>query len=155
MVFFLSKDETEQSLRQRGFDCGEEIWSGRVENLVGEKIEYIEKYSSGFVCAKVAIEHLDIFSSAILVVTRMGAFPSVENRHLLSVLREHYHERRPNYIAPGHLFFSHQVSDVISFCELVVNYRNSAILINEASCPWVAFSSDGYMMLETPNRKTN
>ncbi len=149
-MYFLDAEQTHTRLGELGFKA-ESLKSAMSSHpsvpAGSKKQELREDFVTGYLAAKQAVDHIGNFTSCLLYIHSMGGRLSLENSHLYERLRRSYGETRPNYAAPGHVFYRHDLFDLISFCELVANYRFAAVLIQHSSRAWVSFAQDDSMYL--------
>lgn len=113
--------------------------------VTSNKADMREDFVTGYIAAKQAVDHFGQFTECLSYIHSIGGRLSLENSHLYERLRLSYGELRPNHLAPGHAFRRHEIFDLISFCELVVNYRFEAVLVQHPSRAWIAFARDECM----------
>lgn len=143
-MYFLDVDNTRARLSDLGFeiDALKRSMSSYPSLPMAARKHLREDFVTGYIAAKEAVSHLGDFTSCILYIGSMGNRLPLENSHLYERLRHSYNEYRPNYLAPGHVFLRHDQYALVSFCELVVNYRFAAVLVQHASRSWVSFAED-------------
>lgn len=148
-MYFLETDQTRIRLQELGFEWDALRTASSANPSLRDSIkkDLRRDFVSGYLAAKEAVGYLGDFTSCVLCIFSMGGRLSLENAHLYERLRRSYGETRPNYTAPGHVFFKHDLFDLISFCELVANYRFAAVLVQHASRRWVSFAQDDHMYL--------
>lgn len=149
-MYFADLDQTIGAISEMGFELDSIKMATSSHPQIPEdsiRLDMSVDFESGYIAAKKAVDHIGKFTSCLLYIHSMGGRLPLENGHLYDRLRRSYGETRPNHIAPGHFFWSYDVFDLISFCELVVNYRYEAVLIQHSSRSWVAFARDEGMYM--------
>jgi len=92
-------------------------------------------------------ESLTYKQPALLWVTEWGIWPSSENWHLYSKLREVYGEKRLLHEAPGHYFLDYETADLASFIQVAMLNGWGGYVLMQADYVNVFFSHDEYVDL--------
>jgi|CXWL01.1.fsa_nt_gi hypothetical protein len=141
-MYFLDQRQVRDEIAGMGFD-----WQ-TIEGAMGPSLDIgkcevrrtREEFYNSYVAAMEAVAFFGPFTRALLYVHSMGGRINTENGHLLERLRHAYGERRAAHHAPGHAFQAHDQYDLVTFCDIVINYGFQAVLLQHRSRNWVAFT---------------
>lgn len=155
LMWYLSSEEAQSWCRGRGFQ------------LDGENLPVLETRSH---CIKKSLaelkplrltwmsrwiaEYLEPYQDCLLWITLWDVWNSSENFHLYYRLRESYGDRRQLSAAPGHLFGSHENSDLATFIELALIFGWDFYLLTSPEYQTAFVSHDEFMQLYTNDVST-
>ena len=83
----------------------------------------------------------------LLWITEFGIWDA--NLHLYYKIRQSYGDHRAVFEAPGHVFLSHEESDLISFLDLALQFSWGGFLFGTPNDSYLTISHDEWLILET------
>ena len=151
-MWYLSNEESQEWCRRSGLQLDEES-----RPVIGTRTHCIKKSLSELKVLRLTwvsrwiAEYLEPFNECLLWVTLWGVWNSSENFHLYYRLRESYGDCRQLAKAPGHLFGSHESSDLATFIELALLFSWDFYLLTSPEYQTAFVSHDEFMELCTNN----
>jgi len=142
-LYFLDVSETKRIVSDGGFSFDNLVShiSSDSDNSAADS-RSADQYANSYLAAKDVLTHIGTFSNCLLYIHSMGNRTSMENSHLIHRIRLSYEETRPNFLVPGHLFERHDEYDLLTFCDMMINYRLEGVLVQHIARPWVVFGED-------------
>lgn len=144
---------TEQESRSRAQDLGIALADAGGESLlkVSAGVRAIRFNIDGcshapIALAKTFVAWLGDFSDCLLWVCEFGIWPSREDLNVYYRLRASYGDLRQLSEASGHLFFTHERSDIGSFLSLAIQFGWGAHVLTGPSWTYMFLSHDGWML---------
>jgi hypothetical protein len=115
------------------------------DGLAALRVKYPPEPYRIFYYAKWISESLTQTRPALLWITEWGIWPSSENWHLYSKLRQTFGDSRLLHESPGHYFLNHETSDLASFLQIAMLNGWGGYVLTEADYVNVFFSHDEYI----------
>jgi hypothetical protein len=137
-----------ESLRiSESFGVSEDDLKERAARPLGEVVDVTKiagKPHVPFAAAKHWARHIAANKICLLLITEYGIWPSRENKHLFYKVRASYNEGREIYSAPGHFFLEHELPDLVTFLDLVIQFGWAAHLLPSPATTSLFISHDGW-----------
>jgi hypothetical protein len=93
------------------------------------------------------------FKSCLLWIKEFGIWPSSENLHLYYRLRQSYGDYSELRAAPGHFFLGHELTDLVSYMDLAVQFGWGAHLLTAENWTYLWLSHDEWCLIESENQR--
>ena len=151
-MWYLSNEEAKDWCLGRGLQIDEErrpVISTRA-HCITKSLTQLKPLRLTWMSRWIA-EYLQPYQECLLWVTLWDVWNSSENFHLYYRLRESYGDRRQLSAAPGHLFGSHESSDLATFIELALIFGWDFYLLTSPEYQTAFVSHDEFMQLCTNN----